>query len=319
MTSRFEDPSKYSHFPIDYPELEEYYQLQKSVHWTPQEIEYKNDRFDFEKLSEGTQRFIKFILCFFAQADGIVNENLMENFVQETSTLKEAGKFYKAQAYIEQIHNETYSLLIETIITNPEEKRKAYSAIREYPSIGKLADWMEKWMNRDIPLLQRVVAFACVEGVMFSSAFAGVYWIKNKNVMKGLCKANEFIARDEGIHTRFALELYRTMTRNGYEKLSKDEIHSIVRSAADVSEKFIRDALKVDLIGLSSDEMVKYMRSTADYIASSLDVEEPFGETNPFKWMSVIGLTNKTNFHEDRVTEYGTVVDNGDISDDEDF
>jgi len=300
--------SKYSHFPVKHLVLEEYYQRHKASLWTPQEIDFAEDRSDWEdNLELDAKRFIKFILCFFAQADGIVNDNLVDNFIRETSSLKEAGKFYKVQAFMEQIHNETYSLLIEAFFRNEEEKKKAYNAIHYYPSIKKISQWVFKWMDPKIPLAERIIAFACVEGIFFSSAFAAIYWIKKKNILKGLCKANEWIARDEALHTEFAIALYHVLT--GTEKtcplIEEKRVHEIIKSATVAAEEFTRDALRVDLIGMNADDMVKYVKCTADRLADSLGYNKAYGIENPFDWMAVISLPNKTNFFECKVSEYG--------------
>lgn len=301
-----EDFSKYSYFPIKYPTLERFYQDQKDVFWTPGEIDYSKDRNDWDKLDENTKKFIKFILFFFAQADGIVNENLIENFKKQTSEYKEARNFYAAQEFIEVIHNETYSLLIETFIRDSEEKKKAFNAIKYYPSIRKIAEWMFSWMDKKRNLMERLIAFACVEGIFFSGAFAAVYWIKKKNILPSLCKANEFIARDEGIHTRFAIELYKVMTDvdHKHERLSEETVHKIIKSAMEVAEEFNRDALCVDLIGMNADDMIDYVKCTADTLSSSLGYNRIYKVDNPFEWMLVIGLPNKANFFETRPTEY---------------
>lgn len=300
---------KYSYFPIEYECLEKYYQLQKNMFWTAQDIDYKGDRDDWESLDDDTKRFVKFILFFFAQADGIINENLIDNFKKETSKYKEARYFYAAQEFIEVGHNETYSNLIETFIRDPEEKKIAFDAINNFPSIKKISDWMFKWMVQSIPLTQRIIAFACVEGILFSGAFAGVYWIKRKNILEGLTKANEYIARDEALHTEFGVALYHTMTKidknSGFEPLSKEKVHSIISSATSVAEEFIKDALKVELIGMNSEKLIKYVKCTSNKLSESLGYGKIYDVINPFDWMAIIGLPNKSNFFETRVTEYG--------------
>lgn len=302
-----EDFTKYSYFPIKYPVLEKYYQRQKEMFWTAQEIDYREDRKDWDELDADTAQFIKFILFFFAQADGIVNENLIENFKRETGEYKEARMFYAAQEFIEVGHNETYSMLIEAFIRDPDEKAKAFNAIKYYPSIRKIADWIFKWMRSGQPLIERVIVFACVEGMFFSGAFAGIYWIKRKNILKGLCKANEFIARDEALHTEFAIALYHVITAvdKKYAPLPETRVHEIIGGAMDAAEEFTRDALRVDLIGMNADDMVDYIKCTANRLAESLGYRKLYEVENPFDWMAVIGLPNKSNFFETRVTEYG--------------
>ena len=304
------DFTKYSYFPIKYPILEKYYQLQKQMFWTAQEIEYQDDRRDWDQLDPDTKNFIKFILFFFVQADGIINENLVENFKCETSVYKEARMFYAAQQFVEVGHNETYSMLIETFIRDPDEKMKAFNAIKYYPSIREIANWIFKRMKSSCPLIERIIAFACVEGIFFSSAFAGIYWIKRKNILKGLCKANEFIARDEALHTEFAVALYHVMTEidtspGRCEPLSETRVHEIIGEAMIVAEKFTRSALRVDLVGMNADDMVAYVKCTANRLAESLGYKKLYKIKNPFDWMAVIGLPNKSNFFETRVSEYG--------------
>ena len=300
-----EEYFQYSFFPIKYPNLESFYQRQKAVVWSPQELDYSRDRSDWDTLDDGTKTFIKFILFFFAQADGIVNENLITNFKQQTSFFKEATFFYSAQEYIETIHNETYSILIETFIRDRDEKMRGYNAIKHYPSIKKIADWMFEWMDSKRSLTERVVAFACVEGIFFSSAFAAIYWIKRRNILQGLCKANEWIARDEALHTEFAVALYHELTKERFSRLSEDTVHSIIKSAVTVSENFVREALKVDLIGMNADDMVDYVKCTADVLSMSFGYDPIYKVVNPFTWMSMISLPNRSNFFETKVSEYG--------------
>jgi len=314
-----EDFSKYSFLPIKYPVLIDYFERQAAVVWTTEEIDCLGDRDEWDKLDEGVREFIKFILFFFAQADGIVNENLIRNFKEETSEYKEASYFYASQEFIEVVHNKTYSMLIEAFIRDRDEKDKAFNAIAHYPSIRKIANWMFEWMDPSKPLTERVIAFACVEGIFFSSAFAAIYWIKRKNILKGLCKANEFIARDEALHTEFAVALYHVMTmkqqyhesgsKNSkipkcHDLLSESRVHEIISSATDVSEEFTRNALRVDLVGMNADDMVSYVKCTANKLSESLGYSKLYNVDNPFNWMAVISLPNKSNFFETKVTEY---------------
>ena len=312
-----EEYSQYSFFPIKHSNLESFYQRQKAIVWTPQELDYSRDRSDWDILDDGTKTFIKFILFFFAQADGIVNENLITNFKQQTSFFKEATFFYSAQEYIETIHNETYSILIETFIRDRQEKMRGYNAIKHYPSIKKIADWMFEWMDSKRFLTERVVAFACVEGIFFSSAFAAIYWIKRRNILQGLCKANEWIARDEALHTEFAVALYHELTSVAnprFSRLSEDTVHSIIKSAVAVSENFVREALQVDLIGMNADDMVDYVKCTGDVISMSFGYNPIYKVDNPFGWMAVISLPNKSNFFESKVSEYAKPVSDADFT-----
>lgn len=307
VESEVEDFSKYSYFPVEHPSLEKYYQTQKSMFWVAQDIPYASDRADWNRLDRPTKRYVKFIIFFFAQFDGIVNENLIEHFKHETSFLKDARNFYAAQEFMEVIHNETYSNLIATYITDDAKRNKAFNAIKHYPSIAKLADWVMKWMRSGAPLLERVVAFACLEGIFFSSAFASIYWIKRRNILKALCKANEFIARDESLHTEFAFELYKVLVSTGkYAPLTDSKIKEIISESVTVIEDFTRNALRVDLIDMSADQMVDYIKCTADTLSSSFGSGKIYKAKNPFDWMAVLGLSNKSNFFETTVSEYGT-------------
>jgi len=302
-----EDMSKYSYFPVEHPSLEKFYQTQKSMFWVAQDIPYASDRADWARLDKPTKRYIKFVIFFFAQFDGIVIENLIEHFKKDTSFLKDAKNFYASQEFMEVIHNETYSNLIVTYIVDEQKRAKAFNAIKNYPSIGKIADWVMRWMNSDAPLLERVIAFACLEGIFFSSAFASIYWIKRRNILKALCKANEFIARDEALHTEFAFELYKVLVATGkYKALSDDRIKEIISDSVDVIEDFTRNALRVDLIDMNADDMVQYIKCTADSLAMSFGSGKIYKAKNPFDWMAVLGLSNKSNFFETTVSEYGT-------------
>lgn len=300
------DFSKYSFFPVNHEVLIKYYQRQKSVFWTAQEIDYRGDREDWDNLDKNTREFLKFPLFFFAQIDGIITEGI-DIFKADTSDIKECKAFYAAQEFIEVGHNETYSMLIETFIRDPEEKAKAFNAIENYPIIKKIAVWMVDWMDQNIPLVERIIAFACVEGILFSSAFASIYWIKRKNVLKGLCKANEFIARDEALHAEFAVALYHVLTgiTKKYNLLPKKKVHDIIKSAVGMAEEFTRQALKVDLVGMNADDMIRYIKCTADRLSDSLGYGNIYNVKNPFDWMVVIGLPNKSNFFETVPTEYG--------------
>jgi ribonucleoside-diphosphate reductase subunit M2 len=300
-----EDSSQYSFFPIKYHILESYYQKQKDMVWTAQEIDYLGDRSDWDRLDKDSKTFIKFVLFFFAQTDGILCVNL-SNFKAETSMYKEAGYFYAAQEFMEVTHNETYSMLIEALIRDPVEKHKAFNAIKYYPSIGNIANWMFKWMDNSIPLAERVIAFACIEGILFSSAFAAIYWIKRKNILHGLCQANFFIARDEALHTEFAVALYHVMTGidKKFESVSEKRVHEIISSSVKIAEDFTRDALKVELIGMNSDDMISYIKCTANRLSESFGYKKIYDVENPFDWMLVIGLPNKSNFFESKPTEY---------------
>lgn len=311
MASSLKNLTRLSFFPIENPGLEKYYQEQKNVFWTAQEISFTGDREQFESLDENTKRYVKPILFLFAQLDGIINENLVGHFKEETALLaKECSMVYAIFEAMEWGHNETYSTIIKVYIRDPDEQQRGLNAIANFPAIRKIADWAFQWMESSAPLVERIIAFACIEGIIFSSAFAGIYWLKRRNILQGLCKANEWIARDEAIHTRFAVALYHHMTSiwgpqsGGVSPLSKERVHNIISSAVEVTEVFTRDAMNVDLVGIDANDMVEYIKCTADSLSSSLGYPSIYNSVNPFDWMAIISLPNKTNFFEGRVTEY---------------
>lgn len=301
------DFTELAFLPIKNPFLEKLYQEQKNVFWGANEIDYTHDREHWDRLDEPSKQYIKFLLFLFAQLDGIVNENLTENFKRETSVFaKECSMFYAIQEAQEWGHNETYSLLIKAFIRDPEEQSRGLNSIQHYPAIKKIADWSFAYMDSSIPLLERIIAFTCIEGVIFSSAFAGIYWIKRRNVLQGLVKANEWVARDEAIHTKFGIALYHHITAvwQKISALSEKDVHRVVKSAVDTTAEFTRTAMNCDLVGLNAEDMVKYVECTADRLCTSLGYAPLYSASNPFDWMLIIALPNKSNFFENRVTEY---------------
>ena len=303
------DFQKYSFFPIEHENLLKYYRLQFDMIWTAQEIDMSQDRHDWQTLDPKTQRLIKFVLCFFSQADGLVIENISKRFQDESSDiLKEAGHFYAVQNLVETVHNEMYSIMIDVFITNPTERARALNAIQHYPSIGKIALWMKKWMESDRPLRERVVAFACIEGIVFVAFFVVIWYIKRQNKLPGLCKANEFIARDEALHALFAVELYHTLKQNtkDWPEETQEEkmVVEIVKEAVTIAEELIKKSLEQDLVGLKADDLVEYVHMTADNLVTQLGFKPLFRASNPFEWMVAIGIPNRTNFFEQRVSEY---------------
>jgi len=306
-----ENYERFAFLPIQFPGLIKYYNTLRDLTWSPQEIDYRSDRNDWEfRLDDNTKSYVKFILFLFAQLDGLINANLVERFKKDTSKYKECSAYYSAQEYNETIHNETYSLLIQTLIIDPEEQKKGLNAIAHYPEIRKIAEWGLKWMKSERPLLERLVAFACIEGIIFSSAFAGLYWIKRMKVLNGVTKANEWIARDEAIHTEFPIALYHTLVDVTKEEkpLDQQTVYEIVGSAVDVASEFTRRAMHLELVGLNADEMVQYIQCTADRLISSIGLPPKYKAENPFDWMLIIGLPNKTNFFESKVSEYAKQV-----------
>lgn len=301
------DFTELAFLPIKNPYLEKLYQEQKNVFWGANEIDYTHDREHWDRLDEPSRQYIKFLLYLFAQLDGIVNENLTENFKRETSVFaKECSMFYAIQEAQEWGHNETYSLLIKAFIRDPEEQSRGLNSIQHYPAIKKIADWSFAYMDSSIPLLERIIAFTCIEGVIFSSAFAGIYWIKRRNVLQGLVKANEWIARDEAIHTKFGIALYHHIT-SVWQKipaLAEKDVHRIIKSAVDTTAEFTRTAMNCNLVGLNAEDMVKYVECTADRLCTSLGYSPIYSASNPFDWMLIIALPNKVNFFEAKVSEY---------------
>lgn len=305
---------RYAFLPIKYPELEHYYKKQKLVFWTAEEVDYAGDIDEWLALHPNAKKYVTFILALFAQLDGLVNENLVENFKKDTSFCKECTMFYAVQEAVEWMHNETYSNLIKTYITSYEEQLRALNSIHNYPEIREIADWAFRWMKPEIPLTQRLIAFACIEGIIFSSAFAGIYWIKRMNILRGLTQANEWIARDENIHTEFPVALYLMITSGKMNDdlpdtidpspLDQAIVHNIISSAVDVTEKFTRGAMNTDLVNLSADDMVGYVKCTADHLAKSFGYDYIYDVVNPLPWMITISLPNKTNFFEHTVSEY---------------
>ncbi len=324
---------EYSFFPIRNQNLYKLYKKLCASTWFPEEIDFSHDREDWDRLlneKNDTIRekninilnFIEMILAFFAQADGIVNENLIDNFQQDTSFIKEAGHFYRIQAANETIHSETYGLSIEILIQDEAKKEKMNNAINRYDSIKNIGKWVFKYMNKDIDVLERIVAFACVEGILFTSAFCAIYWIKKMNIFRGLCKANEFIARDENLHTEFGIQLYHHFVNNvvggiKYKKLDNSKIKEIISSAVDVCSEFTIEALRVELIDMTKEDMIKYVKTVANSLSNSFASFNVYeGIKNPFDWMAVISLPNKTNFFEDAVSEYSKMSNTNGGNDD---
>merc|ERR1719413_258266 len=294
-----ENPHRFVMFPIQYPEVWEMYKKHEASFWTAEEIDLSQDLKDWDKLSESEHHFIKHVLAFFAASDGIVLENLAGQFSTEIQ-IPEARAFYGFQIAMENIHSETYSLLIEQYIRDPVEKERVFDAIHTMPAVEAKAQWAVQWMNRDNSFAERIVAFAAVEGILFSGSFCAIYWLKKRGLMPGLTFSNELISRDEGLHAEFACLVYN-MLQN---KLPEEVVHDIIRGAVAAERRFICDALKCDLIGMNSDLMTKYIEFVADRLLTSLGHSKIFGSSNPFDWMELISLQGKTNFFEKRVGEY---------------
>jgi ribonucleoside-diphosphate reductase beta chain len=312
-----ENKNRFVLFPIEHHDIWDYYKKAQQVFWTAEEIDLAQDFTDWEKLSEGEQHFVKHVLAFFAASDGIVNENLAENFVSEVQ-YTEAKFFYGFQIMMENIHSETYSLLIDTYIKDKEEQNHLFNAIDTVPAVQKKAEWALKWIGSE-SFVERLVAFAAVEGIFFSGSFCSIFWLKKRGLMPGLSFSNELISRDEGLHTDFAVHLYKNHIEN---KLSRERILEIINSALIIEKEFITEALPVSLIGMNSELMKQYLEYVCDRLLMDLGVGKVYNTENPFDFMANIALQNKTNFFEKRVADYvksgvGEVQEQ--ISFDEDF
>lgn len=312
-----ENPNRFTIFPLKYPDLWELYKKAESSFWTSGEIDFSADTNDWENLNEDEKHFLLNILAFFAGSDGIVLENLLTNFFTEVQ-IPEARSFYALQAAIENIHGEVYGLLIDTFSENDEIKNKLFNAIETIPCVKKKADWAIKWMNPSLSFAHRLVAFAIVEGVFFSGSFCAIFWFKSRNKMvKTLGTSNELIARDESMHTEFAIALYHHLDN----KLDNESIYGIIREAVEIEEEFIIDSIKCSMIGMNEILMRQYIRFVADRLLIQLGCPKIYNDENPFAFMETIGLDGKTNFFEKRVTEYQLAenVENGNIDFSSDF
>ncbi len=293
-----ENPNRFVLFPIQHDEVWQMYKKAEASFWTAEEIDLSQDLKDWENLNDGERHFISHVLAFFAASDGIVNENLAVNFMQEVQ-LPEARCFYGFQIMMENIHSETYSLLIDTYIKKQSEKDYLFNALETVPCVKKKGEWALKWINSE-NFVERLVAFAAVEGIFFSGSFCSIFWLKKRGLMPGLTFSNELISRDEGLHCDFACLLY-SMLQN---KLSEERIHTIIRDAVSIEQEFVTDALPVDLIGMNAKLMGQYIEFVADRLLVALGYSKIYNATNPFDFMEMISLQGKTNFFEKRVGEY---------------
>ena len=276
------------------------YKKAESSFWNAEEIDLASDLKDWESLSNNERYFISHVLAFFAASDGIVNENLVSNFAIEVQ-LPEARCFYGFQIAMENIHNETYSLLIDTYIKDQKEKMHLLRAIETVPSVQKKAKWALKWCDANNALFaERMIAFAAVEGIFFSGSFCAIFWLKKRGLMPGLCFSNELISRDEGLHCDFACLLYKKLVN----KLPESRIVEIITNAVEIEKEFVVDSLPVELIGMNSNLMCKYIEFCADRLLGALGCTKYYNAVNPFEWMEMISLQGKTNFFEKRVGEY---------------
>lgn len=313
-----ENKNRFVLFPLQHHDIWNYYKKAEASFWTAEEIDLSADLSDWEKLNEGEKHFVKHVLAFFAASDGIVNENLAENFVSEVQ-YTEAKFFYGFQIMMENIHSETYSLLIDTYIKDKAEQNHLFNAIDTVPAVQKKAEWALKWIGSE-SFVERLIAFAAVEGIFFSGSFCSIFWLKKRGLMPGLSFSNELISRDEGLHTDFAVHLYNNHIEN---KLSKERLIEIIGSALEIEKEFISESLPVSLIGMNSDLMKQYLEYVSDRLLVDLGVGKIYNSENPFDFMKNIAMENKTNFFEKRVSEYSKsgvgVKEEKSFATDEDF
>lgn len=295
-----ENKDRFVLFPIKHDDIWAFYKKAEASFWTAEEIDLSPDLVDWDnKLNDDERYFIKHVLAFFAASDGIVNENLAENFVAEVQ-YTEAKFFYGFQIAMENIHSETYSLLIDSYIKDSKEKNGLFNAIETMDCVKKKADWALRWIDEG-SFAERLIAFAAVEGIFFSGSFCSIFWLKKRGLMPGLSFSNELISRDEGLHCDFACLLYNNHLNN---KLPKEKVREIILDAVEIEKEFILDALPVKLIGMNSDLMSQYIEFVADRLLVELECEKEFNVTNPFDFMDMISIQGKTNFFEKRVAEY---------------
>jgi ribonucleoside-diphosphate reductase beta chain len=294
-----ENPNRFVLFPIKEHDIWQFYKKAEASFWTAEEIDLSSDQADWEKLSDNERHFIKHVLAFFAASDGIVNENLAEQFVNEVQAT-EAKFFYGFQIAIENIHSETYSLLIDTYIKDSKEKDYLFNAIETVPAVQKKAEWALKWINNEQPFAERLVAFAAVEGIFFSGSFCSIFWLKKRGLMPGLSFSNELISRDEGLHCDFACLLFTKMINTP----SFERVKEILCDAVAIEKEFITEALPVSLIGMNAEMMQQYIEFVADRLFNALGFPKVYNTPNPFPWMETISMQGKTNFFEKRVAEY---------------
>ena len=287
-------------FPVKYDDIYQAYKRQVDSFWRPEEVDLSKDLSDWKSLNEDEKHFISMVLAFFASSDGIVMENLNVNFGNEVQ-IAEARAFYSFQAAMESIHSEMYSILIDTYIQDSAQKLKLFKSMENFPCITKKATWAQKWMgDKRSSFASRLIAFACVEGIFFSSSFASIYWIKKRGLMPGLTLANEFISRDEALHTEFAILLYSKLNK----KVNKKRVTEIITEATEIEKEFITEALPCRLIGMNAKLMSQYIEFVADRLSVQLGYDKIYNSHNPFDFMELISVETKTNFFERTNSEY---------------
>jgi ribonucleotide reductase beta subunit family protein with ferritin-like domain len=295
-----ESKNRYVMYPILYNDIWKMYKVAQSAFWTVEELDLSKDVTDWEKLNDNERHFVKHILAFFAASDGIVNENLASRFLNEVM-VSEAKAFYGFQIMMETVHNEMYSLMIDTFIKDKAEKMRLFDAINTIPSIGHKADWALKWItNKEASFATRLIAFAVVEGVFFSGAFCSIFWLKERGLMPGLCMSNEFISRDESLHTEFAILLYSYIKN----KIDEKDVHDLFKEAVEIEIGFITESIPCNLLGMNSNLMQEYIKFVADRLLVQLGYNKLYNVQNPFPFMNRINLEQKTNFFENRESNY---------------
>ena len=301
---------RFTMYPITYMGLWELYQKQLSSFWKPQEIDFSKDYEDFIELNKDEQYFIKCVLAFFASSDGIVNFNLSKRFLQEIK-IQEAITCYTFQMMMENIHSESYSIMLDNLVKDPTERDYLFQSIKTVDSVKMLSEWAMRWIESDLSFAHRVIAFAVVEGIFFSGAFASIFWLKRyksngRLFFQGFVKSNEFISRDEGMHVQFACEIYKLLE----QKLSPKDVYDIIDDGVKVAKVFMNDALPIRLIGMNQQSMAEYIECVADRLIVDLGYKKRYQTANPFVFMETIGMLGKTNFFESRPTEYQSAFTN---------
>jgi ribonucleoside-diphosphate reductase beta chain len=309
-----ENPGRFVIFPIEHNDIWEYYKQHQAAFWTAEEVDLTNDIRDWENLTDNEKYFIKNVLSFFAASDGIVNENLAENFYREVQ-YPEAKFFYGMQLAMENIHSLMYSLLIDTYINNPKEKDECFNAIDRLPAVQKKAKWALEWIEK-ASFAERLVAFAAVEGIFFSGSFCAIFWMKSRGIMQGLCNANSLIFKDENLHCDFAIHL---LNNHLEEKPSEKRIKEILLSALEIEKEFITESLPVSLIGMNSNLMKQYLEFVVDGLLVKMGCSKEYNVEQPFKFMEQIAVETKGNFFESRTVEYQKAKLNETITFTEDF
>lgn len=309
-----ENPDRFVMFPIQHKDLFEFYELHQDALWIAKEIDYSADIRDWENLSDNEREFLKNVLSFFAASDGIVNENLAVNFLNEVQ-YPEAKSFYAVQIYMETVHSETYSMLIDTYIKNTAEREKCFKALDHLPAVAKKAKWALDWISSD-SFAERLVAFAAVEGIFFSGSFCSIFWMKNRGLMNSLCTANALIFKDENLHCEFAMHLLRNHIVN---KPTEKRIKEIILSALEIEKEFITESLPVSMIGMNANLMKQYLEFVTDQLLVQMGCSKVFNVEQPFKFMEQIAVETKGNFFEGRTIEYQKAKTNEGIAFNEEF